>query len=137
MTIKLEQAQGNTQVTILSIEEDLDASNYQEVINTAKQALEDGAKYLLIDMSRMLFMSSSGIVALHSIALLMRGEAPPDPEHGWEAFRAIDHDRDSGIQEKVKLLNPQPKIARSLEITGMDTFFEVHTNLDTAIASFG
>ena len=137
MTIKLEQAQGNTQVTILSIEEDLDASNYQEVINTAKQALEDGAKYLLIDMSRMLFMSSSGIVALHSIALLMRGEAPPDPEHGWEAFRAIDHDRDSGIQEKVKLLNPQTKVARSLEITGMNTFFEIHTNLDTAIASFG
>ena len=74
MTIKLDQVQGKTQVTVLSIQEDLDASNYQEVINTATQAFNEGAQYLLIDMSKMPFMSSSGLIALHSIVLLMRGE---------------------------------------------------------------
>lgn len=136
MTIKLEQAQDNTQVTILSIEGDLDASNFEDVINTAKQALAAGAQYLLIDMSKMPFMSSSGLIALHSVALLMRGDEPPDPQYGWGAFHALDRDRESGLQEKVKLLNPQPKIDRSLEITGLKEFFEIHTDLDTAIASF-
>jgi anti-anti-sigma regulatory factor len=136
MAIKLEQVKGKEQISILSIQGDLDASNYKEVINIAKKAHEDGARFLLIDMSEMSFMSSSGLIALHSIALLMRGEEPSDLEYGWEAIRSLDRDRDSGKQENIKLLNPQPKIAQSLEITGLKEFFEIHTDLDTAIASF-
>ena len=136
MAIKLEQAKGNSQVSILSIEGDLDASNYLEVIDTAKQARDLGAKYLLINMSDMSFMSSSGLVALHSVALLMRGEEPPDPEYGWEAIRSIDRDRDSGIQERVKLVNPNPRVDRSLESTGLKEYFEIHTDLDMAVSSF-
>ena len=136
MTIKLEQVKGNEQIKILGIQGDLDASNYKQAINTAKQAHEEGARFLLIDMSELSFMSSSGLIALHSIALLMRGEELPDLEHGWEAFRALDRDRSAGKQEYVKLLNPQPKIDRSLEITGLKEFFEIHTDLNTAIKSF-
>ena len=92
---------------------------------------------MLIDMSDIQFMSSSGLVALHSIALLLRGEKLPDPEFGWEAFNTLERDRESGIQEHVKLLNPQPQVDRSLEITGLKKFFEVYTDLDTAVGSFG
>jgi hypothetical protein len=66
----------------------------------------------------------------------MRGETPPDPVDGWAALRALDRDLDGGIQEKVKLLSPQPKVDRSLQVTGMKDFFEIHTDLDTAVASF-
>ena len=137
MTIKLEQAQSNPVVMILSIQGDLDASNYEDVIDTARQAIEQGGQHLLIDMTELKFMSSSGLIALHSIALLMRGDQPPDPEHGWETFHALERDRETGLQENVKLLNPQPKIDRSLEITGLKEFFEIHTDLETAITSFG
>ena len=81
-------------------------------------------------------MSSSGLIALHSIALLMRGDEPSDPEYGWEAFRALGRDQGSETQEKVKLLNPHPRVDRSLEISGMKNFFDIHTDLDAAIASF-
>jgi anti-anti-sigma regulatory factor len=137
MSITIDQAQGKVPVTILSVQGDLDASNYQDVIDSATQAYEAGARDILIDMSEIKFMSSSGLVALHSIALLMRGEELPDPEYGWEAFRTLDRDRESGVQEHVKLLNPQPKVDRSLEITGLKQFFEIYTDLDTALASFG
>ena len=137
MTITIDQGKGKVPVTILGVQGDLDASNYQDVIDSASQAYEDGARDILIDMSGITFMSSSGLVALHSIALLMRGKELPDPEYGWEAFRTLDRDRESGIQEHVKLLNPQPQVDRSLEITGLKKFFEVYTDLDTAIASFG
>jgi anti-anti-sigma regulatory factor len=137
MTIKLDQAQSNPAIMILSIQGDLDASNYKDVIETARQAIDQGGQHMLIDMTELEFMSSSGLIALHSVALLMRGDQPPDPEHGWEAFHALERDRETGLQEKVKLLNPQPKINRSLEITGLKEFFEIYTDLDTAIASFG
>ena len=136
MTTTINQAQGEVPVTILGIQGDLDASNYQEVIDRATEAYEAGARNILIDMSETKFMSSSGIVALHSIALLMRGEELPDPEYGWEAFRTLDRDRESGVQEHVKLLNPQPQVDRSLELTGLKEFFEIFNDLDTALASF-
>ncbi len=137
MTITIDQVQGKVPVTILGVQGDLDASNYQEVIDSATQAFEAGARDMLIDMSDIQFMSSSGLVALHSIALLLRGEKLPDPEFGWEAFNTLERDRESGIQEHVKLLNPQPQVDRSLEITGLKKFFEVYTDLDTAVGSFG
>lgn len=137
MTITINQTQGKVAVTILGIHGDLDASNYLDVVAKAKEAYDAGARYILIDMNDMPFMASSGLVALHSVALLMRGEEPPDPEYGWAAFRAIDRDRESGLQRQVKFLNPQPKVDQVLEMTGLKEFFEIHTDLETAIASFG
>lgn len=136
MTIKLEQTKGNAEIILISVQGNLDASNYQELITSGKRALEEGAKHLIIDMSDMPFMSSSGLMALHSISLLVRGKEPVDPEFGWEAFSAIDRDRGSEIQKKITLLNPQPQIVRTLEVSGMKEFFEIHTELDSAIESF-
>jgi anti-anti-sigma factor len=137
MTITINQVQGKVPVTILGVKGDLDASNYQDVIDSAIQVYEGGARDILVDMSEIKFMSSSGLVALHSIALLMRGGKVPDTEHGWEAFRTLDRDRESGVQEHVKLLNPQPQVDRSLELTGLKQFFDIYTDLDAALASFG
>ena len=136
MNLTIEQAQGRVPVAIMGLQGALDASNYEDVIARARQLYEAGTRYVLIDMSEMSFMSSSGLVALHSIALLLRGEQPPDPEMGWQAFHALGHDRDDGVQPYVKLLNPQPKVRQTLQITSMDEFFEIHTDRQAAVASF-
>jgi hypothetical protein len=81
-------------------------------------------------------MASSGLVALHSILLLLRGDQPPDPEFGWAALHSIDRDLDGGLQEHVKLLNPQPRVERVLKMASFDLVFEIHTDEETAIASF-
>jgi len=137
MNFTVEQAQGKVPVTVLGLHGDLDGSNYQEVIAKARQLYQSGARYLLIDMTHMPYMGSSGLVALHSIALMLRGEQPPDPESGWGAFHAIAQDRGTGVQPYLKLLNPQPKVQRTLEMTGMNSFFQIHTDSQTAIESFG
>lgn len=136
MSLILEQIKNDSNVTVLVIQGDLDASNYQGVIQAAEQALRDGTEYLLIDMNEVTFMSSAGIAALHSIALLMRGEEKPDTDHGWEVFHSMDRDRNNGKQKKVKLLSPQPRVLNTLSKTGMDEFFEIYTDIETAIASF-
>lgn len=136
MFITTTEAQGKVPVTVLHVQGEMDASNYERLIARAREAHNAGTRNLLIDISEMPFMGSSGLVALHSVAMLMRGETPPDPEAGWGALRSIDREREAGLQEHVKLLNPQPRVERVLKMAGFDQFFEIYTDLETAIASF-
>jgi anti-anti-sigma regulatory factor len=136
MHITVDQAQGRVPITVLAIHGDLDASNYEQVIEKARELYAAGARHLLIDFGDMPFMGSSGVVAIHSVALLMRGEQPPDPQAGWQAFHSIDDARAGGGQSQVKLLNPQPKVSRTLQMTSMSDFFEIYTDMQAAIASF-
>lgn len=136
MQISVEQVQGKEPVAIMGLRGDLDHSSFEAVIARAKELYEAGARKLLLDMSDLNFMSSSGIVALHSILLLFRGETPPDPESGWEALHAVDRARGSGLQPNIRILKPQPKVALTLAKTGMTEFFEIYDDLQTALASF-
>jgi anti-anti-sigma regulatory factor len=87
-------------------------------------------------MGEVPFMSSSGLVALQSMAALLRGDELPDPESGWAAFRSIHRDRDAGLQTHLKILNPHPRVDRVLETVGFKRFIEVYSDLETAIASY-
>lgn len=136
MSIKLTQEPGKVPVTVIAIQGDLDASNYLSVIEEAKEAWKGGARDFLIDMRQMRFMSSSGLVALHSIALLVRGEELPDTEHGWSAFHAIERDRDSGKQKHIKLLGPQEKVVKTLDMSGLSELFSIYADKGEALASF-
>jgi anti-anti-sigma regulatory factor len=137
MAITTRQAQGSVPVTILSLSGDLDASNYLDVIDAAKQAYGAGARHMILDMGEVPFMSSSGLMALHSIALLMQGEEPPDPEHGWSAFHAMSRDAEEGrAQDRVKLVDVQPRVARALQMARFDAYFESCATCEEALASF-
>jgi anti-anti-sigma regulatory factor len=136
MEIVVEQAQGRVPVTVMQLHGELDASNYLDVIARAKELYAAGTRHLLLDLDGLSFISSAGLMALHSIALIMKGEKPPDPEHGWSAFHAVERDLEGGKATNCKILNPQPAVSRSLEVTGFKTFLEVHTDLETALASF-
>jgi anti-anti-sigma regulatory factor len=132
----VETVQGKTLVTVLRPHGRIDGSNYESLIARVSQLYASGSRNLLLDMGDVNFVSSAGLVALHSIVLLMRGEKPSDPQSGWDALHAIERDAITGAQPYVKLLNPQPKISKTLEMAGMDRFFEVFTDEGAAIASF-
>jgi anti-anti-sigma regulatory factor len=136
MPVIIEQVEGQVPVTVLEIHGDLDYSNYLDVIEKAREAHTAGARNLVIDLSDVPYMGSSGLFALHSVALLMMGQAPPDPESGWDSYHALDRTLSSGLHPQVKLLGPPPRVDQVLERTGMKRFFEIHTDRDQAIGSF-
>jgi anti-anti-sigma regulatory factor len=136
MNVTVSRTQGRVEVTILQPHGDLDAASYKELIAAAQEVHKAGTSDILLDLSDTPYMSSSGLVALQSIAALLRDEDPPDPEAGWEAFHTIQRDRDTGLQEHFKLLNPQPRVLRVLEMVGFTRFVEIHSDLATAVASF-
>jgi anti-anti-sigma factor len=138
MTIELDicQAQGRVPVTILQPRGEVDASNYRELIAEAKRAYDEGARDILLDLSSVSYMSSSGLVALQSVASLLRGEELPDLESGWGAFHAVERDRDLGPQPHFRLYRPQPRVDQLLDVVGFKHFLQIYTDLESAIASF-
>ena len=131
------QVQGKAAVTILSIQGDVDGSNYQQLIDKANELHQAGTQNFVLDMSQVNYMSSAGLVALHTIAKLLQGEPLPDPEAGWEALHAIERDEAAGKHGQLKLLNPQSRVDQTLELTGMKEYFDIFTDHQAAVASFG
>ena len=62
----IEQATGRVPITIIALDGELDASNFTELIETARLLYEGGTRHLLLDLANLRFMASSGLVALHS-----------------------------------------------------------------------
>jgi anti-anti-sigma regulatory factor len=137
MNITSTLKQGRVPVTVLQLTGQLDGSNYLQLIEEGKRAYLSGVQDLLIDLSRLTFMSSAGIAAIHKVALIFRGMPMAEEESGWASYHAIDRDRGTEVQSHVKLLSPQADVAKTLEITGFGSLFETHSDLDTAVASFG
>lgn len=122
-------------VTVVRPHGRIDGSTYESLIEKAKAIYAGGGRALLLDLGDVSFLSSAGLVALHSIVLLMRGEQLDSLENGWDALHSIERDS-SEAQPNAKLLNPQPKVLSTLEKAGMDRFFTVFTDEAQAIASF-
>ena len=136
MEITVSTQQGNVPVTVVQPHGDVDASNYAELVKKVETLHKDGAQDFLIDLSDVPYMSSAGLVALHSIAILLRGEKAADPQSGWAALKSIDRSRERGMQKHAKILNPQEYVADTFDKAGFTQFFEVFNDLKTAVASF-
>lgn len=136
MDISVSQAQGSVPVTVLKLDGQLDGQNYQDLIVKAQELHREGTRDLLLDLSDLTYISSAGLVALHSIALLLKGEEMPDTEGGWSAYRSIGRSKEAGIQKHIKLLNPSPDVSGVFEMVGFNQVFEVFTDRDEALKSF-
>ncbi|HEY6056953.1 MAG TPA: STAS domain-containing protein [Candidatus Limnocylindrales bacterium] len=139
MNVTVERMDARVPVTVLRLEGDLDASNFEDLIERGRQLYEEGTRYLLLDMRAVPYMGSSGLVALHALTLILLGESLPDTDSGWEAHRAIARSVESGMQGSLKVLldgGPGSTVRRVFERTGMNRFIELHEDEAAALASF-
>lgn len=136
MNISISQVQGKVPVTVLKLEGQLDGQTYQDLINKAREAYKAGWRDFLIDMSDLTYISSAGLVALHSVALLAKGEELPDTDEGWSTYRSMGRSKEAGIQEHMKLLNPRPEVQSVLEMVGFSAVFKIFSDFDEAVKSF-
>ena len=138
MNFSVEQVTANKPVTILRIQGELDGSSYLNLIQEVQKLYATGTRHLLLDLSEMTFMSSAGLVGLHSVVMVMRGQEPPNMEGGWSVIHEISHDVSSSTGRDIycKLLQPQPRVQKTLSMTGFDNVLEIHSDRETAVASF-
>ena len=122
MEITTSQKQGRIPVAVFHVQGVVDSASYQEFSSRVREQVEAGAEYLLLDLAGVSYMSSAGIRSLNELALLMRGKFAQDEK--------------SKMSNRVKLLSLQERVLDVLKISGIDLVFEIHTNLETAVASF-
>jgi anti-anti-sigma factor len=134
MTIDVERLGGSPPVTVIALTGELDASNYEQVIDVVRSAYADGSRGLVLDLEQLTFMASSGLFALHSAVRMMRGETPPDPEEGWGALHQMAQDHDSQASN-VRLAAAQEPIARVLDRTGMLRLFALDPTRAESVAA--
>jgi anti-anti-sigma factor len=132
LRIAVEQAQGRVPVTIIRVEGSVDAATYQALQAAVDTAYEAGARYVLFDLANVAYISSAGLRVLHRIIDRLRDDSAAK----GGAATAPGGTSGSLKSPHVKLLNPSKNVSRLLQISGFKVFFDIYTDLATAIASF-
>lgn len=96
-------------VAVVAVGGEIDLYTAPQLRDELVGALEDGARLLVIDMSRAEFCDSTGISVLLS---------------------AMKRSRDKGGD--LELVAPKPAVMKVLEVTGLDEVFTIHPDLDTS-----
>ena len=101
-------------VTILTVRGDLVIGDPETTFKkTVTRLLENGSVNLLVDLAGVNFLDSSGLGAL---------------------VRALTNSQKEGGQ--TKLLHPGPQVRKLLQMTKLDSVFELHEDLEKAVSSF-
>lgn len=134
MDIRVTKANGRVPVTIMHVDGNIDANSYEEFKKKADDLIEEGTRYLLVDLSHAPFVSSAGLRALHHIFNELRARNTDGSLSDEEVRRGIS----AGTYKSpnLKLLNLSKETRTAFELSGFDMFIETHDNEQAAIASF-
>ena len=134
MDIKVWTENGRVPVTIMHVEGNIDSQTYQEFQNRAQQLINEGAKYLLIDLTHSPFVSSAGLRALHQIFNELRAADIANPVSDEDVRRGIS----AGTYKSphLKLLNLSKETKTAFELSGFDMFIDTFNDKEEAVASF-
>src|SRR4030095_10505696 len=128
MDINITLQQASEPVAVMHLQRDIDASNFVQIVDKAQEIYQNPARNLILDLSEVPSISSTGLAAIHKIALVYSG-VPDQMKHP-------DLTHNSNARKHVKLLSPQPDVERELETAGLKLFFKVFHDLDSALKSF-
>ena len=131
MQVTISQEQGRVPVTIFQVQGDIDVHSFEELQTRAKEAHQAGMRHLLLDLTNVKYVGSSGLRAFHHIFEMLREVSP-------EADEAMKRGLLDGSYRSAhfKLFNPSRDVANILKTSGFDMFLEIHTNRQKALASF-
>lgn len=114
-----EQMQASVPVTVFHISGWLDAQSEGQLLETARLAYDEGARYLLIDMSDLDTLTSAGMRALQKV------------------YQIFTPKEDQFKVAHLKLCNAPPQIYNVLGITGFLQNIPMYESMDSALNSFG
>ncbi len=132
MQITVSQEQGRVPVTVLQLEGNVDSSTAQQFERKAKEAISNGSRHMLLDLSDMPYMSSAGLRTVNAIFIQLRNLSPEvSDEEMHRGIRAGTY-----RSPHLKLLGPNDNVRNAIRMAGFDMYLEIFDDLKTAIASF-
>lgn len=134
MEVKVFTENGRVPVTVLHVDGNIDASTSKTFEVAANDAIAQGARHILVDLSHVRFISSVGLRALHYIFNQLRALETE--------IKLTDEEMNARIRAgtykspHLKLLNLSKDAETAFELAGFDMFLETHSDMKTAVASF-
>src|SRR5215211_2902857 len=134
MEIKVSTESGRVPVTVIHVDGNIDSSTYEQFQSAARKLIDEGARYILVDLSHAPFVSSAGLRALHTLFNELRSRHPDANLNDEQIKRGIS----AGTYKSphLKLLNLSPETKTAFETSGFDMYIDTFTDRKTAMASF-
>ena len=141
MNLTITKTEKPVPISLLHLDGILDGANFETLLKGAKKLYTAGARNLILDLSRLTYISSAGLGAIHQVALLFRGKKRHEQDESWgdyrwAAYRKIDNRRRNPYEVHVILFSPIKEVRKVLDMIGFSFLFEIFTDLHKAIDSF-
>ena len=134
MDIKVSTEQARVPVTILQIEGDIDSFTYNDFLSQAQKLINEGARYMMIDMAQVPYVSSAGLRAIYTIFKDLRALHPEENLSEEQMEKAA---RMGTYQSPyLKLLNLSAGVHGVFQMGGFDRYIETFIDQEKALASF-
>jgi anti-anti-sigma factor len=132
MNIMMSEEQARVPITIFSIEGAIAAESYEQLQKEATDAYSAGTRYLLLDLGKVDFVSSSGLRAIHQIFLMLSVQGSEEEQ------KAVQEGVRKGTYKSpyLKLANASRDVQSVLKMAGFDMFLDIYSNRKEAIAAF-
>lgn len=119
LKITSEKPASKQEVLVLHLSGWLDQISEEQLIQAARTALEQGGRFLVLELSGLDMLTSAGVRALQRIHKLMTPEAAAAPA------------------QPIKLCNAPPNVYHVLSLTGLLQMIPNYESTQAAIDSFG
>ena len=128
LNINVSRGEGEPAVTILHLNGHLHGDTERQLMDLVRQLHEDGAQYLLLDLSGVEVLTSAGLRAIHSTFHLFtpKRDVAIIKQHGEEPYKS----------PYFKMACPNPNIYYVLNIAGFLQNIPIYNDLDEAVRSF-
>ncbi len=111
--VNVENSTSMPDLKIITIEGSLDAVTYKEVNETVVPLIEQGAWNIVMDLSKLKYMSSTGMMSL---------------------IKYLVYSNDK--QKIFKMVKPPQAVYDTLQVAGIARHFEIYDSISEAIHSF-
>ena len=134
MEIKVSAENGRVPITVVHVDGNIDSSTSEKFLSATRNLINEGARYVLVDLSHAPFVSSAGLRAFHTLFNELRSINPEANLSDDQMKKGIS----AGTYKSphLKLLNLSPETKTAFETSGFDMYIETFTDRKAAIASF-
>ena len=128
LKIDVTKSEGEKPVAILHLRGHLHGETEGQLLDRVRQLHEEGARYLLLDLSGLDILTSAGLRAIHNIFNLFT------PKQDVEVIR--QHREELYKSPYFKMVCPNPNIYYVLNIAGFLQNILIYNDMEEAVGSF-
>lgn len=128
LKIDVTKSEGEKPVAILHLSGHLHGETEGQLLDRVRQLHEEGARYLLLDLSGLDILTSAGLRAIHNIFNLFT------PKQDVEVIR--QHREELYKSPYFKMVCPNPNIYYVLNIAGFLQNILIYNDMEEAVGSF-